>query len=221
MDSANAAGSPPGARPVRAPNAHLRAATPRTRSTVAHQQSMHRRTRATGIYLGTTAPRIRETAARKQSMHIRSRATASAPVQRPLTINPCTAAAVQRPPAPVPRPPQAIQARPQPRNEHPQAIHNSQTSPNTLKTNTLRRKTGDLDRRGKIDFTKSEIIRLRNRELVDQSTSIRDLVIQFSGSEPGDRFLEAWKKSRIIVDAGHGPGEEEEAPSPIPAPPAS
>ena len=154
------------------------------------------------------------------------------------------------------------------------------------------KKTGDLDRRGKVDFSKTDIVKLRGRDLVDRATAIRDLaataateagaagrgvtaarvailtaaitafeklinhprgqivnrstllkevetdtaalledlrdlddlVLQFSGSEAGDRFIQAWKKARIIVDAGHGPGEEEEKDeepvSPPPAPPA-
>jgi hypothetical protein len=36
-----------------------------------------------------------------------------------------------------------------------------------------------------------------------------DLVLQFEGSDPGARFIQASKKARIIVDADHGPGEEE------------
>ena len=146
------------------------------------------------------------------------------------------------------------------------------------------KKTGDLDRRGKVDFSKSDLVRLRHRELIDQAAVIRtlaaaavaepgaagrgvtaarlatltaaiatftglvneprgqivnrstllkevetdtaalledlrdldDLALQFSGTLEGDRFVQAWKRARIIVDAGHGPGEEEEEP---PAPP--
>ncbi len=37
------------------------------------------------------------------------------------------------------------------------------------------KKTGDLDRRGKVDVTKSEIVRLRSQELVNKATSIRNL----------------------------------------------
>ena len=150
------------------------------------------------------------------------------------------------------------------------------------------KKSGDLDRRGKIDFSKSEIVKLRNRELVDQATAIRDLataaaseagaagrgvtaarvailtaaitafdellnhprgqivnrstllkevetdtaallddlrglddlVLQFEGNEAGDRFIQAWKKARVIVDAGHGAGAEKSPPVPAPVPPA-
>ena len=148
------------------------------------------------------------------------------------------------------------------------------------------KKSGDLDRRGKVDFSKSEITKLRNRDLIAQATAIRDLataalsetgaagrgvtaarvailtaaitafenllnhprsqivnrstllkevetdtaalledlrdlddlVLQLEGSEAGARFLQAWKQARIIIDAGHGPGEEDEPVSPPPAP---
>jgi hypothetical protein len=46
------------------------------------------------------------------------------------------------------------------------------------------KKTGDFDRRGKIDFTKTDIVRLRDRQLVDQSTSIRDIAA-IAASEVG------------------------------------
>jgi hypothetical protein len=151
------------------------------------------------------------------------------------------------------------------------------------------KKIGDLDRRGKINFTKSDIVRLRDRDLIAQATAIRDiaavavsepgaagrgvsaarvatfsaaiekftslltiprgqivnrstllkevqtdtaalldqvedlddLVLQFDDTPAGQRFLQAWKKARIIVDAGHGHGddddEEESDPTPPPA----
>jgi len=37
------------------------------------------------------------------------------------------------------------------------------------------KKTGDLDRHGKVDVTKSEIMKLRTQELVNKTTAIRDL----------------------------------------------
>lgn len=37
------------------------------------------------------------------------------------------------------------------------------------------KKTGDLDRRGKVDLTTSQIMKLRTQELVNQATAIRDL----------------------------------------------
>lgn len=41
-----------------------------------------------------------------------------------------------------------------------------------------------------------------------------DLVIQFSGTEAGDRFVGAWKNARKIVDAGHGPKADDPVPPP-------
>ncbi|MEQ1861740.1 MAG: hypothetical protein ABMA13_17615 [Chthoniobacteraceae bacterium] len=41
-----------------------------------------------------------------------------------------------------------------------------------------------------------------------------DIALQYAGTELGDRFAAAWKQTREIVDAGHGPGEE-----PAPTPP--
>jgi len=151
------------------------------------------------------------------------------------------------------------------------------------------KKSGDLDRFGKVDFSKSAIVRLRNQDLASQTTAIRDLavtaqaepdavnrgvtaarittlstaitnfttqmraprgqivnrstllrevetdtaalvervndmddlVLQFSGSETGDRFVEAWKRARIILDLGGGGpnnGGTPPAPTPPPAP---
>ena len=152
------------------------------------------------------------------------------------------------------------------------------------------KKTGDLDRRGKVDFSKTDFVRLRNLELRDQATAIRDLalaattepgatdrgitparigaltaaitvfskmlntprgqivtrstllkevetdtaalledlrdlddlVVQFAATPAGQRFVQAWQKARVIVDAGHGPGtpEEEDPTPPAPTPPA-
>ena len=39
------------------------------------------------------------------------------------------------------------------------------------------KKTGNLDNLGKVDFTKTEIVRLRNQDLLDQTTAIRDLAL--------------------------------------------
>ena len=134
------------------------------------------------------------------------------------------------------------------------------------------KKTGDLDRHGKVDVSKSEIMKLRRQELVNKMTAIRDLgtaavseagaagrgvtaarvaaptaaiigfsnvmstprgqivnrsallkevetdtaalmvfvndmddlALQFDGTEAGKRFIEAWKRARIIVDTGGG-----------------
>jgi hypothetical protein len=148
------------------------------------------------------------------------------------------------------------------------------------------KKTGDLDRLGKVDVTKSEIMRLRTQELVNKTTAIRDLgtaavseagaagrgvtadrvaaltaaitsfsnvmstprgqivnrsallkevetdiaalvefvndmddmALQFDGTEAGRRFVEAWKRARIIVDTGGGHGGTETPPAAPPAP---
>jgi hypothetical protein len=150
------------------------------------------------------------------------------------------------------------------------------------------KKTGDLDRRGKVDVTKSAIMKLRTQDLVNKSTAIRDLgaaavsetgaggrgvtaarvatltaaitaftavmstprgeivnkgallkevetdvaalvelvsdmddlAVQFEGTEAGRRFIEAWKRARIIVDTGGGHGNGGPAPAPPAPPPA-
>jgi hypothetical protein len=64
-----------------------------------------------------------------------------------------------------------------------------------------------------------------NRELttrvaacMDHIRNVDDLVLQLTG--PGAvEFIAGWKKARIVVDAGSGPGEEE-PPAPLPTPPA-
>ena len=145
------------------------------------------------------------------------------------------------------------------------------------------KKTGDLDRHGKVDYTKSEIVKLRTQELVTQTTAIRDiaqgavgeadaakrgitpariatlsaamaaytkmmnaprgqivnrsallkevetdtaalvefvndmddLVLQFDTTPTGHRFMEPWKRARIIVDVGGShAGVEELAQTP-------
>ncbi|MBV9658632.1 MAG: hypothetical protein JO295_11030 [Verrucomicrobia bacterium] len=150
------------------------------------------------------------------------------------------------------------------------------------------KKTGDLDSRGKVDFKKSEIQKLRMQELVTQATAIRDLaqttvsepdaakrgvtaarvstltaaignfskvmstprgqivnrgallrevetdvaalldqvssmddlVVQFDSTDAGQRFIQAWKRARIIVDSGGGQGGNDATPpSTLPTPP--
>ena len=149
------------------------------------------------------------------------------------------------------------------------------------------KKSGDLDRHGKVDVTKSEIMKLRTQELVNKTTSIRDLgtaavsepgaagrgvtaarvaaltaaitafsnvmstprgqivnrsallkevetdtaalvefvgdmddmALQFDGTDAGRRFIEAWKRARIIVDTGGGHGGTQPTPAPTPPPP--
>ena len=148
------------------------------------------------------------------------------------------------------------------------------------------KKTGDLNRLGKVDVSKSEIVQLRNQDLVAKTTEIRDvasgavaeagaagrgvtaaritalsaaitsfsgvmsqprgqivnrstllkevetdvaalvqkvsdmddLVLQFDGTAAGQRFIEAWKRARIIVDSGGGGSATPTPPTP-PAPP--
>lgn len=43
-----------------------------------------------------------------------------------------------------------------------------------------------------------------------------DLVLQLDTTAPGRHFINAWKNARVIVDAGHGPGEEEPPTPPTP-----
>lgn len=48
------------------------------------------------------------------------------------------------------------------------------------------KKTGDLDRHGKVDVSKSEIMKLRTQELVNKTTAIRDLgTAAVAGSRSG------------------------------------
>jgi hypothetical protein len=150
------------------------------------------------------------------------------------------------------------------------------------------KKTGDLDRHGKVDVNKGEIIRLRTQDLVNKTTAIRDLgaaavselgaegrgvtaariaaltaaitnfskvmssprgqivnrsailkeietdvaglledvsdmddlVLQFDGTDSGNRFVEAWGRARIIVDTGGGRANGGTPPTlPLPTPP--
>jgi len=149
------------------------------------------------------------------------------------------------------------------------------------------KKSGDLDRHGKVDLSKSEIMKLRTQELVNKATAIRDLgtaavseadaagrgvtaarvaaltaaitnfskvmstprgqivnrsallrdvetdvadlldkvsdmddlVVQFDGNDAGKRFIEAWKRARIIVDTGGGHSSSGNAPTPPTPPP--
>ncbi|HZL77240.1 MAG TPA: hypothetical protein VFC17_00120 [Candidatus Limnocylindrales bacterium] len=148
------------------------------------------------------------------------------------------------------------------------------------------KKTNNLDNLGKVDVTKSEIVQLRQQDLLDQTTAIRDLatatqsetgaagrgvnaariatltgaitlfttrmndprgqivnrstllkevdtdtaglmqqvadlddlVLQFDGTDAGKRFIEAWKRARIIVDTGGGHSGTPPTP---PTPPAT
>jgi hypothetical protein len=55
-------------------------------------------------------------------------------------------------------------------------------------------------------------------DLLDQLSDLDDLVLQFDGTDAGQRFMAAWKHARSIVDAGHGPGQDT---PPTPTPPAT
>ena len=144
------------------------------------------------------------------------------------------------------------------------------------------KKTGDLEKRAKVNVRKSAIVRLRDTALTTRCTEIRDLaqaavgtpgaadrgitaprvtaltaaiteferlrnsprsavadrsamrrelktvvaglmqdiadlddlILQFPDSTATRTFIAAWKQARIIVDAGHGPGEEEPPANP-------
>jgi hypothetical protein len=148
------------------------------------------------------------------------------------------------------------------------------------------KKTGNLDKLAQVDVTKSEIVQLRQQDLLDKTTAIRDLgtatmaepgaagrgvtaariatlttainaftkvmnvprgqivnrstllkevdtdtaalleqvadlddlVLQFDGTDAGKRFIEAWKRARIIVDTGGGHSGTPPTP---PTPPAT
>lgn len=151
------------------------------------------------------------------------------------------------------------------------------------------RKIGAVERLAKVDVARSDIVRLRNQELVTKTTEIRDLalavadeagaagrgvtperiaaltaaiaafstamsaprgqavnrgtllkeldtdvaalvaqlaalddlVIQFSGTPAGDRFAEAWRRARIIIDRGGSPSAGEPAKPNGGTPPAA
>ena len=151
------------------------------------------------------------------------------------------------------------------------------------------KKTSNLDKLGQVDVTKSEIVQLRQQDLLDKTTAIRnlanatvaepgaagrgvtaaritaltnainaftavmnlprgqivnrstllkevdtdtadlleqvadldDLVQQFDSTPAGQRFIEAWKRARIIVDTavGHNPSDTPpKPPTPKPGP---
>ena len=55
--------------------------------------------------------------------------------------------------------------------------------------------------------------------LVQKVNDMDDLVLQFDGTAVGQRFIEAWKRARIIVDPGGGGGATPPTPPTPPAPP--
>jgi hypothetical protein len=56
-------------------------------------------------------------------------------------------------------------------------------------------------------------------DLLDQIGDMDDLVLQFDGTDAGKRFIEAWKRARIIVDSGGGHGNGGTPPTPPSATP--
>lgn len=54
--------------------------------------------------------------------------------------------------------------------------------------------------------------------LLDRVNDLDDLVLQFGGTDAGQRFNEAWKGARIIVDSGSGHSTPAPAPAPVPTP---
>lgn len=56
-------------------------------------------------------------------------------------------------------------------------------------------------------------------DLLEQVADLDDLVLQFDGTDAGKRFIEAWKRARIIVDTGGGHGSAPPTPPTPPAPP--
>ena len=55
-------------------------------------------------------------------------------------------------------------------------------------------------------------------DLLEQVADMDDLVLQFDGTDAGKRFIEAWKRARIIVDTGGGHGGTPPTP---PTPPTT
>lgn len=55
-------------------------------------------------------------------------------------------------------------------------------------------------------------------DLLEQVADMDDLVLQFDGTDAGKRFIEAWKRARIIVDSGGGGGSSTTPPTPAPTP---
>jgi hypothetical protein len=49
---------------------------------------------------------------------------------------------------------------------------------------------------------------------MQQVADLDDLALQFDGTDAGKRFIEAWKRARIIVDAGGGHGTPPIPPTP-------
>ena len=71
-----------------------------------------------------------------------------------------------------------------------------------------------MSRRTKIKEVETDVA-----ALVQKVSDMDDLVLQFGGTAAGQRFIEAWKRARIIVDFGGGGGATAPTPSAPPAPP--
>lgn len=54
--------------------------------------------------------------------------------------------------------------------------------------------------------------------LLDAVSDLDDLVLQFDGTEAGQRFNEAWRRARIIMDSGSGHSAPPVTPAPAPTP---
>ena len=53
--------------------------------------------------------------------------------------------------------------------------------------------------------------------LLEDVSDMDDVVVQFDSTDGGNRFIEAWKRARIIVDTGGGRGNGGPQPtSPMP-----
>ena len=52
-------------------------------------------------------------------------------------------------------------------------------------------------------------------DMLEQVADMYDLVMQYDGTDAGKRFIEAWKRARIIVDTGGG---HSGTPAPTPTP---
>jgi hypothetical protein len=50
--------------------------------------------------------------------------------------------------------------------------------------------------------------------LLEKVSDLDDLVVQFDGGDAGNRFKDAWKRARIIVDSGGGGGTTPTPPTP-------
>ncbi len=80
--------------------------------------------------------------------------------------------------------------------------------------NLLSSPRGQIVNRG----AKIRDVETRVAGLYERMPDLGDLVLQYGETEAGSAFIPAWKRARIIVDAGHGPGEDE---PPIPPTPQS